>query len=916
MLITAFKRFLARIILYFLHLLAKSPKLKDFCINTLNALGLYNFLNKIRLRYQSNYMASEHIALTKREQLFYNYIAPLVNEEVPDVKLPNNVKKRLAFVSPLPPARSGISEYSAMLLPLLAEMYDITVITEQDKIDDAWINAHCEHHSPDWLLANASAFDRVLYHFGNAPFAEFRLDLIKAVPGVVVLHDFYLSHLIYERYNSEFIELVYHSHGYDIAAQINAKGYTAENLIDIVWQYPINLSVLQNALSVIVHAPYSQRLAKQFYGDRVADDWSVIPLLREPARNINKQQARSSLNLATDDFIVCCFGLTGATKLSIESLKAWLASDLAKSHNTKLIFVGDNDAFEYGKQLLTEISDSGLEERISITGWVSDDNYYNYLTAADIGIQLRSQSRGETSAAVLDCMNYGLATIVNANGAMVDLPSDTVYMIDDQFDIKDLTGALNELWKNTALRQQLAANSKQHVTNNHSPSRCAENYISTIETSYQTVNAQLEPLAHALFESNVINTTDIGCRLLAQAVTKVVPPTFQQKQFLIDISAIATLDLRTGIQRVVRAQLEVLLKNAPKGYRVEPVYLSYQGGQWRYHHAYRWTRQFLGLPCPPELEDVAVDFASEDILFCADLNTMLVVHANSQNLYQNLRNSGVTVYFQVYDLLPISHPHWFPKNSSSHHSQWAQVVAQSDGAFCISDAVANVFIQWAGESEEVDSLPNTVDFFHLGADIDTSSPSLGMPDDAADVLQSLKSSTSFLMVGTVEPRKGHSQTLCAFELLWAKGHDVKLVIIGKGGWLVGDLLTRLEKHDELGKRLFWLNGVSDEYLEAVYQAANCLIAASEDEGFGLPLIEAAQHKVPIIARKTAVFEEVAGEYAYYFNGLDPEDISTAVSDWLTLNADGAAPQSDNMPWLTWQQSTEQLINKMGLSLTR
>jgi glycosyltransferase involved in cell wall biosynthesis len=142
------------------------------------------------------------------------------------------------------------------------------------------------------------------------------------------------------------------------------------------------------------------------------------------------------------------------------------------------------------------------------------------------------------------------------------------------------------------------------------------------------------------------------------------------------------------------------------------------------------------------------------------------------------------------------------------------------------------------------------------------------------------------------------------------------VIIGKGGWLVGDLLTRLEKHDELGKRLFWLNGVSDEYLEAVYQAANCLIAASEDEGFGLPLIEAAQHKVPIIARKTAVFEEVAGEYAYYFNGLDPEDISTAVSDWLTLNADGAAPQSDNMPWLTWQQSTEQLINKMGLSLTR
>jgi glycosyltransferase involved in cell wall biosynthesis len=172
------------------------------------------------------------------------------------------------------------------------------------------------------------------------------------------------------------------------------------------------------------------------------------------------------------------------------------------------------------------------------------------------------------------------------------------------------------------------------------------------------------------------------------------------------------------------------------------------------------------------------------------------------------------------------------------------------------------------------------------------------------------------MVGTIEPRKGHLQTIAAFDALWAQGLDVNLVIVGKEGWIglpddqrrtIPTIVATLRNHPQLGKRLFWLDGISDEYLERIYAASACLIAASEDEGFGLPLIEAAQHKLPILARDIPVFREVAGEHAYYFSGDKAGDLAMAARAWLKLHAEGRAPHSADMPWLTWKQSAARLL---------
>jgi glycosyltransferase involved in cell wall biosynthesis len=105
-----------------------------------------------------------------------------------------------------------------------------------------------------------------------------------------------------------------------------------------------------------------------------------------------------------------------------------------------------------------------------------------------------------------------------------------------------------------------------------------------------------------------------------------------------------------------------------------------------------------------------------------------------------------------------------------------------------------------------------------------------------------------------------------------------------------------------------LDKASDALLLELYKKSTALLMASEDEGFGLPLIEAARHGLPIIARDIPVFREVCGEHAFYFEGNKPEDLAKAIITWLNLYQAGKAPSVEGMRVLTWKESTQQLLD--------
>ncbi|WP_193615711.1 glycosyltransferase family 1 protein [Massilia sp. YMA4] len=376
-------------------------------------------------------------------------------------------------------------------------------------------------------------------------------------------------------------------------------------------------------------------------------------------------------------------------------------------------------------------------------------------------------------------------------------------------------------------------------------------------------------------------------------------------QLLVDLSVLVQTDDKSGIQRVVRNILAALQDAPPPGCVVEPVYDA--GGYYAYAGSFGAGAQAAAAPLADDQAPLPqpVVLRPGDIFLGLDLAPNHV--PGNRALYADMRRHGVLLYFVVYDLLPITQAQMFSPGAAPWFARWLRTVAETaDGLVCISRAVADDLIDWIEHNDVSRPTPLPIGWFHLGADVPAGADAAGGALDNA-LLDHVRARPSLLMVGTLEPRKMHAQALDACEQLWRRGIDVNLVIVGKAGWMTERLADRLRAHPELGKRLFWLHRASDATLLQLYTHASALLAASMAEGFGLPLIEAAHHGLPVIARDLPVFREVAGAHAWYFEAGNGTQLADALVQWLDLHAAGRAPGSAEMPWLDWRSSAAALL---------
>ncbi len=193
-------------------------------------------------------------------------------------------------------------------------------------------------------------------------------------------------------------------------------------------------------------------------------------------------------------------------------------------------------------------------------------------------------------------------------------------------------------------------------------------------------------------------------------------------------------------------------------------------------------------------------FSKDDILIATDLTAHLFPEVVTQ--IDSMRAAGAFACFVVHDILPLRRPEWSIEGIQREFPIWLSCLAEhADRLICVSASVAEDVKAWIAENSHWVK-PNpllTVSNFHLGADLDASVPSTGMPDNAQALLATMAAAPSFIMVGTMEPRKGHAQTLAAFEELWREGKDYNLFIVGKQGWNVDSLCEKLRHHPQLNK---------------------------------------------------------------------------------------------------------------------
>lgn len=574
--------------------------------------------------------------------------------------------------------------------------------------------------------------------------------------------------------------------------------------------------------------------------------------------------------------------------------------------NPPLLVLAGGDFLKNESALKSQLLKNGINQKnVKILGFVAD-SILRKLYAQCLIFVFPSYSEG-FGLPPLEAMACGAPVICADAASLTEIISfDRALFPAD--DAKILKEKIINIISDNSFRKELIENSSRRVKE-YSWERSAEKILNEFERLFHSKEdlfckpPSLDNLIKCISSVPRVSVlNDVNLIKLAEDISFNFSPIKEKKKFYVDISTLVHADHATGIQRVTRAIGSELLKTENSDFEFSYV-MSYAGHDNFYHVNQRGNR-FL-VPQQGKESDFAVDFSCGDILLILDLHPGSLISKNHK--IKKLQLRGVFLAVVVYDLLPIEFPEYFVQELSLEFKSWLDVVALADCALCISKDVSSRLSNYFLENETVKNYFLKINNFSLGADIKNSNPSRGLPIGAAKIIESLKSADSFLMVGTVEPRKAHGFVLDAFEELWSRGFSGNLVIVGKRGWRNEELIKRLEVHEKKGIQLFWLEGISDEYLEKVYDSAKCLIAASLNEGFGLPLIEAAQHKLPIIARDIPVFREVAGEHAYYFDGLAPEDLASAIECWIALHASGQHPRSDDMPWLTWAQSAQQLL---------
>lgn len=836
------------------------------------------------------------------------------------IKLAENDKPTLAFVSPLPPQATGIASYSAELLPYLAPYFHLTLVIDQPELDPT-LRSNYPCMDPEAFSQQAESFDYLVYQVGNSLYHAYQFALLQKHPGVVVLHDYYLFDAVWWLNESglkpdALTHQLYEDHGYPgLLAHEKSALHTrgAE-------QYPVNGLATRRAGGVIYHSAYARSLADYWQHGQQAPTF-IVPHLRQLPTPFDKQAARRVLGIDDEERVIASFGGINPKKLTHLLLDAFMGKvnaprtllDTKAATPVRLVLVGAQHSGEYGHQLARWIKSHPEGHRVTVTGYARREAYEAWLQASDIAVQLRTQSRGETSGAMFDAMAHGVAVIANAHGSSAELPENSLWLLPDDPEealVASLRDALCRLCSDDDAREQFGQAGQDYVANNLSPEQVAQQYRKAIIEAPLTApryrqETYLDQLAEHSPLITALNSLD---KEQASKLTKVlsevdITPDESSPRLLFDVSTIAWDDLKTGIERVTRRIADQLLRQPPLGWRVE---LIRWGGD-DFYLARGFAAEQLGLMPPGP--DVPVEARPGDRYVTLEWAPPLFQQAG--DVMKRMRANGVRFYFTVHDLLPLSHPECFPAHIPATMKAWfASISELADGISCVSRHVAEVVEAKLDQHKLEDTHRPWVQHFHLGADFRTSIGEAALSNTEQQWLKALTlcQGPVVLMVGTIEPRKGHRQVLDALEACWDCQTDINLVIVGKEGWQVGDLIRRIKQHPRYDRQLFWAEGASDALLETLYQHSDVLIAASYGEGFGLPLIEAAHYGIAILARDIPVFREVAGEFATYFSADTPVELTNTLLDWVESWQLGHAISSKGMPCLDWQQSTEQWLN--------
>lgn len=390
---------------------------------------------------------------------------------------------RIAYFSPLPPARSGIADYSAELLPHLGEHADIVLFVDpNDPVDEALAAAFPVYDAAAYAHMH-DEFDIGLYHMGNdAVGHEHVWRALQEHPGLVVVHEPLFYHFFQQRTVSRgdvpsFARIIAQTYG-DAAAQRVLASIDDTTINPVA--FPLVEPVVSEARGAIVHNQYA---ARQLVTRCPHVPTAVIPhhlSLPEPyySGSVDSATIRRELGLG-DALVVGTFGFLTEWKRIPIALEAF-AQLYASRPNAVYCLVGEVRLYD---NLAKLVAAAGLPpDVVRVTGRTTLDEFLKYMVATDVAVNLRYPTAGETSGTLIRLLGLGVPVIVSDVGSFAEFPDHICAKIPvDGFEQETLTATLRALVEDDALRRALAANARDYIRANHTLEGSALAYVRFIE---------------------------------------------------------------------------------------------------------------------------------------------------------------------------------------------------------------------------------------------------------------------------------------------------------------------------------------------------------------------------------------------------------------------------------------------------
>ena len=365
---------------------------------------------------------------------------------------------KLAYFSPMPPEKTGVADYGALLLPALSERLDVTVVRKGSK------------RAP-------RGTDAALYHVGNNPDAHaWIVDALRRRPGVVVLHDFVVHHLVAgmtigRRDGHGYLDTMEREHG--VVGRLLAHGVLDKRIAPL-WEsrpeeFPLAWFVLEHATGLIVHSHTVNGLVRAAgYEGPV---W-VVPHPAWPVPPVEPQRVASGP-------VVGCFGVVNASKRVPELLRAF-AGVRAGHPEAVLLLVGPTSpGFDLDRRLQRlGLDDQGLVRE----GWVDEGRLWELMAGVDVSVNLRHPTMGETSGVAIRSLSLGKPLVVSDVGWFSELPDDAALKVPvDAYEVDTLTTALELLVTREDVRAQMGKAAARVAQQQHDLGRVAELYVAALE---------------------------------------------------------------------------------------------------------------------------------------------------------------------------------------------------------------------------------------------------------------------------------------------------------------------------------------------------------------------------------------------------------------------------------------------------